>query len=252
MKINQIDSTVIRKFLLWMEYTGHNKGGVLTSYRALKAFLHWYEEETDTITAIHKVKAPRKPFEPLEGVSLDTVMQLVNVCKNNTFMDARDKAILLGLLDTGTRAREFLSIDLPDTNLETGSALIRKSKSGKPRTVYFGNKSRGAISLYLNHCHDTNPALWVTHYGERLSYNGLRVIIGKRSEQAGLDKQPSLHSFRRGHAISMLRAGTDVYTLARLMGHSDINILKHYLHLTNTDTAEAHRKFGPIDGSNYG
>ncbi len=36
----------------------------------------------------------------------------------------------------------------------------------------------------------------------------------------------------------MLQAGTDIFTLARLMGHTTIDVLKHYLKLTDMDTAE--------------
>ena len=36
----------------------------------------------------------------------------------------------------------------------------------------------------------------------------------------------------------MLRAGTDLYTLARLMGHERIDVLKRYLKLADQDAAE--------------
>ena len=55
--ISQITPGLIREFILWMQQ-GHNPGGVHAAYRALRAFLKWYEQETDEITAIRKVKAP--------------------------------------------------------------------------------------------------------------------------------------------------------------------------------------------------
>jgi len=63
----------------------------------LRAFLHWYEDETEERTAIHKVKAPRVTLDPLEGVTLDTVIALVKVCESGTFTADRDTAIFLGL-----------------------------------------------------------------------------------------------------------------------------------------------------------
>jgi site-specific recombinase XerD len=132
-RVSQIDANLIRQYLLWMESTGHNPGGVLTAFRAVKSFLLWYETETDEITAIHKIKTPRVDMEPLEGVSLETVKQMVKVCEHGTFTGDRDAAILFGLLDTGARAREFLSINLADVNQATGNVLIRTSKNRKPR-----------------------------------------------------------------------------------------------------------------------
>jgi site-specific recombinase XerD len=247
-RLSQIDANLIRQFLLWLETTGHNPGGILTAFRAVKSFLLWYEIETDELTPIHKIKTPRVAMDPLEGVSLEIVMQMVRVCERGTFTGDRDISILLGLLDTGARAREFLSINLIDTNQTTGNVLIRTSKSRKPRTVYFGRKTRKAVRRYLTYRTDNNPSLWITRMGDRLTYSGLREIIQRRAKDIGI-KPPALHSFRRGFAIMMLQSGTDIYTLAKLMGHATIDVLKHYLKLTEIDTAEAHRRASPVDHS---
>jgi integrase/recombinase XerD len=45
----------------------------------------------------------------------------------------------------------------------------------------------------------------------------------------------------------MLRSGVDVYTLARLMGHADIQTLRRYLKLVNEDLQQAHAKASPAD-----
>lgn len=49
----------------------------------------------------------------------------------------------------------------------------------------------------------------------------------------------------------MLRNGTDVYTLAKLMGHEGIAILTRYLKQTYQDTEAAHRRAGPVDNSEF-
>ena len=43
--VTQISPTLIRQFLLWLSETGHNSGGVHGCYRALRAFLNWWEGE---------------------------------------------------------------------------------------------------------------------------------------------------------------------------------------------------------------
>ena len=45
--------------------------------------------------------------------------------------------------------------------------------------------------------------------------------------------------------LSMLRNGTDIFTLAKLMGHEGISVLQRYLKQTNLDTEEAHRRACP-------
>ena len=44
-----------------------------------------------------------------------------------------------------------------------------------------------------------------------------------------------------------LRAGMDVYSLQRLMGHADLSILRRYLAQTDADLQIAHQKSGPVD-----
>ena len=88
----------------------------------------------------------------------------------------------------------------------------------------------------------------VTREGERLSYSGLQGIVKRRSNQAGVEN-PSIHEFRRAFALNMLRAGADIFSIQRLMGHSDISILRRYLDQTKEDIQAAHRRAGPVDNA---
>jgi integrase/recombinase XerD len=176
---------------------------------------------------------------------------MIKACPHNTFTGDRDAAILLCLLDTGARASEFLSINLNDINQARGDILIRQGKGRKPRTVYIGKLSKRALRRYLNHRRDGSTALWVTHPrcgSERVGYDGLRGILTRRAHEAGVEA-PSLHDFRRAFALAMLRNGTDIFTLAKLMGHEGISVLQRYLKQTNLDTEEAHRRAGPVDNA---
>jgi site-specific recombinase XerD len=253
-QIGQITPLFIRQFLLYLEGSNHNPGGIHAAFRSLRAFLNWYEAEAEPegwSNPIHKVKAPRVPIEPLEPVSFETVGKMVKICERGTFSGHRDAAILFCLLDTGARATEFLNIDLGDLNQASGTILIRKGKGSKPRQVYLGRLSRRVLRKYLKHRTDNSPALWVTdpRFGsDRLSYDGLRGVIHRRSVDAKVE-EPSLHDFRRAFALTMLRNKTDVYTLAKLMGHEGITVLQRYLKQTYKDTEAAHRRAGPVDNS---
>jgi site-specific recombinase XerD len=44
----------------------------------------------------------------------------------------------------------------------------------------------------------------------------------------------------------MLRSGTDIFTLAKLMGHKGISVLQRYLNQTHQDTEEAQRRASPV------
>jgi integrase/recombinase XerD len=250
----QITADLIRQYLACLEQTSHNPGGKHAAYRALRAFLNWYENEAEPVhwaNPIRKVKAPRVPPERLEPVSNETIARMIRACIPNTFSGDRDKAIILCLLDTGMRACEFTGLDLGDVDIAHGQIVIRKGKGSKPRMVFLGRHTLHYLRKYLRRRTDDCPAVWVTHprfHSERLSYDGLRSILHRRSLEAKVE-EPTPHSFRRAFALAMLRNGTDLYTLAKLMGHEGITMLQRYLKQTSQDTEAAHRRASPVDYS---
>jgi len=196
-------------YCIWKR-AGITPGGRHAAFRSIRALFLLFEDEVEPegwSNPIRKVKAPRVPLEP---VSIEVVRQMVRSCQRDTFTVARDAAILLCLLDTGARAKEFLSINLEDINQARGDILIRQGKVRKSRTVYIGKQSKRMLRRYLKFRQDDDPALWVTHprFGaQRMSYGGLRAVFTRRSRDAGVE-EPNAHDFRRAFALMMLRNGS--------------------------------------------
>lgn len=97
--------------------------------------------------------------------------------------------MILGLLDTGARAKEFLNINLEDVDLVSGAVMIRQSKGRKPRMVFLGRKTIRAIRKYLRYRKDNHPALWVSTHGERMTYAALRCFLRRRAEQLSIHRR---------------------------------------------------------------
>lgn len=244
--IDQITPDVIRRYLLLLEEKNHAPGGIHACYRALKAFLFWFEDEYEPDNwknPIRKVKSPKVPKEPLQGIQIDDFNKLVDVCEKN-FYGERDKAILHILLDTGIRASELINLKIDDLDAITGNLLIRQGKGRKPRTVFIGKKSRKQIRSYLKKRKINSNALFISHYGEKLTYAGLRAIIIRLANKANINI-PGLHDFRRTFALNLWKKGIDLETIARLMGHTSLQVLWVYLKPTNQDLNNAY--ISPID-----
>jgi site-specific recombinase XerD len=248
-KISGIHADLIRHFLIALAEKGHRPAGVHCYYRAVKTFLKWYEREAEPENwrnPINKVKSPIIPLEPLDPVSMDTIKSLLATCTRGKITDARDKASLMLLLDTGVRLAEFLSLNIEDINPITGTILIRSGKGRKPRNVYLGEKSRQTLRRYMKKREDHNPALWVSKSGERLSETGLRMMLRRRAAEAGVPV-PSPHDFRRAFAIERWRAGVDILTISRLMGHTSLQVMNRYLKQIGADLEKVARRSSPVD-----
>ena len=250
-QVSQITSDFIRRYLLELSET-HNPGGVHACFRPLRTMLYWLEEEeimpAGWKNPIRRVKAPKLPTDPIEPIQIEEIHQLLKTCQSN-YSGVRDKAMMLGLLDTGARAKEFLNINLEDVDLATGAVMIRQGKGRKPRMVFLGRKTIRAIRGYLRYRKDNSPALWISTQGERMTYSALRCFLRRRAELIGLKSIPTPHDFRRAFALVMLRNGVDIFALQKLMGHSDLQILRRYLAQTDKDIHTAHMRGSPVDSN---
>jgi integrase/recombinase XerD len=236
-----ISAPVIRDYIIELQ-TRHNPGGCHAAYRAIRAFLLWFENESapdDWRNPIRKCKPPKVPEEILNPVPLEDVRAMISKAA------IRDKAILFTLLDAGLRAGELLALDLADFDTFSGELKIRKSKSRKPRIVFVGVKTRRAIRGWLKTRGAHPGALFQTRTGERLTYSGLRQIIRRLAVKAGI-REWSLHSFRRACALNLLRSGADILTVSRILGHTTLDVLRRYVKQTSGDLQAAYRS--PVDG----
>jgi len=248
--VEAITPDLLRRYFVDLSQT-HNEGGVHGRYRAIRAFLNWWTTETEPLNwrnPISKVSAPKVPERLLKPVNLDDLQAMLGTCQRRTFAGDRDKALLMFLLDTGCRRAEVCALTLADVDLHDGSVLVRHGKGNKFRTVFVGSKTRRGLVAYLRHRTDLAPSapLWCYKDGRPLTFWGLLGILRRRAKKAGVST-PTPHSFRRGFALACLRNGVDIYALQRMMGHSDLTMLRRYLAQTESDLRKAHEKGGPVD-----
>lgn len=241
-----INTTAITSFIVYLVDTQHAPAGVHAYYRAIKAFFKFFDAEIDDPSwhnPMRRVIPPSVPEKILDPVEPETVSILLGTCNTQSFLDRRDKAIMLTLWDTGVRANELLQIDLDDIDIPQGLVQVRMGKGRKPRPVFVGTDTKKAIRAYLATRDDIekSPALFINNHGDRLKYDGLSEIIQRRSKQAGI-QPPTLHSFRRAHALQLLKAGLDLESIRALLGHSTMAVLKKYLKQDNEDLKTKHSR----------
>ena len=245
--VMDLNATEIRTFFIFLKDKNHNRGGIYAHFKVLRSFLYWYEEENELeewSNPIRKVKIKSPNEQPLEPADISAIKAILKTCENN-YTGIRDKAIILMLLDTGMRASELISIDHENINPITGVIQILNGKGGKFRIAYLSKKARLALRRYIEIKVVNQGALFTSSEDIRLTYSGLRMLLRRRSNKACVEYQ-SPHSFRRLFALTMLRNGTDLFSLQLLMGHADLQVLRRYLKQVSTDLQEAHLKGSPV------
>jgi len=250
--LHQANKNHIRSYLVELQGDDEPDTALSAHYihsiaRALRAFFKFCVEDEQwiSVSPMQGVAMPKRPKDILPSFTKDELKRLQQAATGE-----REQAIVLFLLDTGMRAGELVALNGGDIELRTGTVRIRDGKGGKARTVYVGSRSTRALLRYYGQrgTPAPNKPVWVAERKphKRLSYYGLAQLMKRLGDLAGV-LHCTAHTFRRTFAINCLRNGMDIYSLARLMGHEDIETLKPYLQLVEVDAEQAHRQYGVVD-----
>lgn len=218
----------------------HNVSGALRTF-----FNFCVAEQLLQQSPFANVRMPKLPHRILPSFSRADMDTLINHCKTE-----RDHAIVLFLLDSGVRASELINLQLRHYDLHTGAVTVMAGKGEKDRTTHVGAKTRKQLARYfLRERSEMKPNDYVfvsDTTGEQLTVWGLMQIMTRLRKRTGIE-HCTAHTFRRTFALECLRNGMNIHVLARLMGHNDIQVLRQYLDLAESDLAEQHSQHGPVD-----
>ena len=201
--------------------------------------LFWHEEKY--IPERVKFKMPSIAAKQLRFLTAKEVQIIVDACET-----ARDKALVLLMVDTGARRGEVCALNWQDVDIATGLIRIVEGKGGKTRSVVVGVKTRRALLAYRREV-DSEPAkpLFQTSDGFRLLEMGVRSVMVRLSQKTGVQVSP--HALRRTFATLSLKAGMNPLHLQALLGHTTLEMTRRYIQMVDDDLVEAHREYGPID-----
>lgn len=236
---------------------------------AVRSLYNWYEENVSGKKFIRpdkSIKQPSVTYPEIIPFKEDEIGKILKACqftnevtkassskiyrrKRPTAM--RDTLLVLLALDTGLRATELASLVLGDVSDTTGEVFVRpinSSKKNKPRTVYIGQITKKALWRYVATKENTDPSspLFLSIGNRSMNRTSIREVLLKIGKRANV-KNVYPHRFRHTFAIEYLRNGGDIFTLQRLLGHSSLDMVRHYLSIAQSDIEQAHRHASPVD-----
>jgi integrase/recombinase XerC len=162
--LDAITPTHIRGYLISLEKRGCKDTTQHDHARGIKAWLNWLVTEGElSASPMAKVKMPKREGKILPALTPDELRILLDACPK-TAIGLRDKAILLGLLDSGLRASEFTALSIGSMDTKTGLCKVH-GKGHKERVVRFGARTRLALSRYLATRVEARPGdpLWTAY-----------------------------------------------------------------------------------------
>lgn len=186
--------------------------------RAVRRLFSWLVEEgtlaKNVALAVPLVKLPPTPPK---AVADDDLARLLEQLPAEPI---RDRAVILFLIDTGCRVGGLCSVTLDSLDLGHCCAVVVE-KGNRSRRVYFTALTAEVIGLYLSiRPAARTDALFVSAKGGGLTPDGVRMLLRRVGERAGVEGRINAHSFRHAFARNFLRNGGNLAVLGRLLGHS--------------------------------
>ena len=136
------------------------------------------------------------------------------------------RELILFYLYTGCRRNEALNLKWSDINMNRRVIPIRKTKGRKDREIPISHNLMEVLKARAERIKPaTNDSVFAYHP------HYVTHKFKKFLELAGIEKQASIHTLRHTFASHLVMNGVDLYTVQKLLGHSDLKVTEMYAHL---------------------
>lgn len=213
---------------------------------SLRSFYNYFYQ-TEQIEKNPAILIPMPKLHQKEIVRLDTdeVAILLDQVEDGTNLTksqkkyhektkTRDTALLTLLLGTGIRVSECVGLDMEDVDFKNNGIKIRR-KGGYETVVYFGKEVEQALLEYIEQRKHTLPlsghehALFLSMQNRRITVRAVENLVKKYASNVTTLKKITPHKLRSTYGTSLYRETGDIYLVADVLGHKDVNTTrKHY------------------------
>ena len=222
--------------------------GLARKMSALRSFyLYYYKHQIIQTNPTLLVEMPKLHDKEIIRLDTDEVVKLLDFVENcgdqltgqkKVYYEKtkyRDLAILTLLLGTGIRVSECVGLDLQDVDYKNHGIRITR-KGGKQMTVYFGDEVADALLRYMEMDREhavTLPgnenALFLSTQHKRMGVQSVENMVKKYARQIAPNKKITPHKLRSTYGTALYRETGDIYLVADVLGHNDVNTTKkHY------------------------
>ncbi|MEN8811550.1 MAG: tyrosine recombinase, partial [Flavobacteriales bacterium] len=218
----------------------------------IKAFYNYLliENLTD-INPAELLESPKLGRKLPDTLSVDEIQQLIDAIDLSSMNGERNKAILETLYGCGLRVSELVNLKISNIYFEEEFIKV-VGKGDKERLVPISGSALKQISIYLkqvrNHvkiAKGFEDFVFLNRSGKSLTRVMIFTIIKKLTEDTGIKKTISPHTFRHSFATHLVNAGADLRAVQDMLGHVSITTTEIYMHLDTSYLHEEIRKFHP-------
>lgn len=254
--LEQVSAQDIERYLSYISYYekenkdhfNHEKGKSrkLASLRSF--YRYFFNKEVISANTASKVAMPKIHDKEIIRLEIDEIVKIIDEAENgahltnrqknyNRITSKRDVAILTLFLGTGIRISELVGLNVKDIDFSKNGFTVTR-KGGNKVILYFSEEVAKALADYLdvrempkNEANSpiNESALFLSIQNKRLSVRAVQNLVKKYSAIASPLKRISPHKLRSTYGTNLYRETQDIYIVADVLGHRDVNTTKkHY------------------------
>lgn len=255
--LNYVTVTDIEMFLSYLNAyyfygktltnTERGKSRKLSTVRTL--FKYFYNKDKISQNVTSKVSMPKLHDKNIVRLEIDEVSKLLSQTENPTYLSPmqqgfhehtklRDVAIITTLLGTGIRVSECVGLNISDVDFNINAFKIVR-KGGNQVILYFPDEVETALRNYIAErvkikCDDENlDALFISLQNKRISVRAVQNLVKKYALCVTPLKNISPHKLRSTFGTNLYNETEDIYVVAEILGHKNINTTKKHYAATN-------------------
>jgi len=247
----QVDS--VRSYLGLLTEKQYSKATIARKLATLRSFYKFLVKRNHVSSnPVVSIRTPKQEKKLPRFLEYEEVKKLLSTPPVNTWLGARDRAILETLYSTGIRVSELVALNMDDIDF-LGEVVHVRGKGKKERITPIGSSALQVIQHYMEYRNKRaqsngnfdSKVLFVNKHGRRLSTRSVRRKMDKYLKMSGLDPDISPHTLRHSFATHMLNNGADLRSVQELLGHQSLSTTQIYTHLTTTRLKEVYDNAHP-------
>ena len=256
-KIDQLlistDVNTVRGYLTVLNEKQYSKSTIARKLATLRSFYKFLVKRNHiSSNPVMAVRTPRQEKKLPRFLEYEQVKRLLETPPMDSWLGARDRAIMETLYSTGIRVSELVALNMDDIDF-LGEVVHIRGKGKKERIAPIGSSALQVIQYYMefrnkraqSNSNFDSKVLFVNKHGRRLSTRSVRRKMDKYLKMAGLDPAISPHTLRHSFATHMLNNGADLRSVQELLGHQSLSTTQVYTHLTTGKLKEVYENAHP-------
>lgn len=238
----------LNAYYLRLSSRGLSSVSVQSYVRGIRAFLSWcYAEEYLSKDLTDKFRLPKAQRKTIDILTDREAGRLMSFVSGRDSLSVRNYCICALMLDSGLRKGEVVSLSRSGLHLSDGYAIVT-GKGNKQRVVPLGLHTRKHLAKYLNIRPESlnTDRVFLTAVGTPITDSTIRDLF-RKLKKGTLIPRLRPHLLRHTFATRYLENGGNIYDLQRILGHTSLEMVKKYLHLTTRKTVQNFVNHSPLD-----